>query len=87
MSNRFTDAAIKAREATNKQLADELSAISSLNREKIQELLPQKKDKEAFLKLMEQVEADTAMDEKIAFLQANIASVGSVALKLLKALV
>ncbi|MGZ5273934.1 MAG: hypothetical protein ACXWCA_06450, partial [Kaistella sp.] len=77
MPNRFTDAAIKAREATNKQLADELSAISSLNREKIQELLPQKKDKEAFLKLMEQVEADTAMDEKIAFLQANIASVGS----------
>ena len=87
MPNRFTEAAKAARELTNKQLADELAAISILNRDKIQELLPEKKDKEAFIKLMEQVEADTAMDQKLAFLQENIKSAGAVALKLLKAFV
>ncbi len=81
---RFKKAAEEARELTNKQLADELAAISTFNREKIQDLLPEKRDKEAFIKLMEQVEADTAMDEKLAFLQDNIKSVGAVAFKLLK---
>lgn len=88
MSNRFTNAAKLAKDATNKQLADELAAISiSLNRDKIQELLPTKKDKEAFVDLMKQVEAETAMDEKVAYLQQNIVSAGTVALKLLKVLV
>ena len=81
---RFKKAAEEARELTNKQLADELAAISTFNRDKIQDLLPEKRDKEAFIKLMEQVEADTAMDEKLAFLQDNIKSVGAVAFKLLK---
>ncbi len=87
MANRFTEAAKAAREATNKQLADELAIISSLQRDKINELLPAKKDKEAFIKLMEQVEADTAMDEKLAYLTENIKSAGTVALKILKVLV
>jgi len=81
---RYREAAIAAKNLTNKQLADELAAISTFNREKVQDLLPEKKDKEAFIKLMEQVEADTAMDEKLAFLQDNIKTVGSVAFKLLK---
>ena len=85
--NRFAKAGKMAREATNKELADELSAISSLNRDRIRELLPAKRDKEDFIKLMEQVEADTAMDEKIAFLQENIKTVGAVALRVLKVLV
>ena len=81
---RFKEAAEAARDLTNKQLADELAAISTFNRDKIQDLLPEKKDKEAFIKLMEEVEADTAMDEKLAFLQENVKTVGSVVFKLLK---
>lgn len=87
MPNRFTEAARIAREATNKELASEIAAISnSLNRDRIDELLPTKKDKEAFLELMAKVEADTAMDEKLAYLQENLKSAGSVAIKLLKIL-
>ncbi len=87
MPNRFTEAAKAARDVTNKELANELSSISKLNIEMLNEILPLKKDKEAFAKLMEQVEAETNMDEKLAFFQENIQTVGAVALKLLKVLV
>lgn len=87
MSNRFKQAAKDARDATNKELADQIAKVSTFSQEKINELLPVKKDKEAFLKLMEQVEKDTQMDEKLAYLQENIQSAGKVALLLLKALV
>ena len=88
MSNRFEQAAQLARKATNKELASELAAISNgLSRESIQELLPTKKDKEAFIELMKQVEADTEMDIKMAYLEENLQSAGKVALKLLKVLI
>ena len=87
MPNRFTAAAKAAREATNKELATEIAAVSSFSRDKIQDILPTKKDKEAFVKLMEQVEADTAMDEKLAYLVDNIKTAGAVTIQLLKALV
>lgn len=87
MPNRFTAAAKAAREATNKELATEIAAVSSFSRDSINEILPTKKDKEAFVKLMEQVEADTAMDEKLTYLTENIKTAGVVAINLLKALV
>ena len=87
MANRFTSAAKMAREATNKELATELASVSKFSREQINDLLPAKKDKEAFIQLMAQVEADTAMDEKLAFLTENIQTAGKVALQLLKVLV
>jgi hypothetical protein len=86
MANRFSNAAKQAKDITNKDLATEISAISNFSRDKINELLPSKKDKETFVKLMEQVEADTTMDEKLAYLQNNLKSAGVVALQLLKAL-
>ncbi len=87
MPNRFSDAARRASDITNKELATELSVLSNLNREKIKKLLPLKRDKQAFIELMKEVEADTTMDEKLAYLQQNINSAGTVALRLLKALV
>lgn len=85
--NRFSDAAKAAKEATNKQLEDQLADIKSLDAAKIRELLPADKDKKAFNDLMDQVKADTTMDEKLAFLTTNIKSAGVVAFKLLKGLV
>lgn len=87
MANRFSNAAKQAKDITNKDLATEISAISNFSRDKINELLPSKKDKEAFVKLMEQVEADTTMDEKLAYLQDNLKSAGAVAFQLLKVLI
>jgi len=86
-TNRFTAAAKKAAKMTNKQLATEIAAVGTLNRDKIQALLPKKKDKQAFIDLMIAVEAETAMDEKITYLLNNIQSAGKVAITLLKALV
>jgi len=87
MANRFEKAAKEATQLTNKQLANELAMVSKLSRTSIIKLLPKKADKKAFVALMEQVEADTTMDEKLTFLQDNLESVGSVALRVLKALV
>jgi len=85
---RFSAAAKRARELTNKQLATEIAALSAaVSRDRLQELLPLKQDKEAFLELMEQVEAETTMDEKLAFLSANLATAGKAALTMLKILV
>jgi|ADGO01.1.fsa_nt_gi hypothetical protein len=87
MANRFSKAAKDAAEMTNKQLADELAAVTRLSREELNELLPTKNDKEKFALLMQQVEADTAMDEKIAFLGENLKTIGGVVFKVLKAFV
>jgi N-acetylglucosamine kinase-like BadF-type ATPase len=87
MPNRFEAAAIKAAGLTNKQLADEMAAISNINRQKLDELLPTKKDKESYARLMANVESDTTMDEKVAYLGENLKTAGAVVVKLLKALV
>jgi hypothetical protein len=85
--NRFTDAANEASNLTNSELADQIASTTKLDMETINDIIPLKRDKDAFAKLMEQVEADTTMDEKLAFLQDNIQTVGAVALNLLKVLV
>ena len=87
MANRFTQAAEKARQITNDQLANEITSICSLNMAKVNELMPAQKDKEAFLALMKEVQSDTTADQKLAYFQKNFASVGSVALKVLGAVV
>jgi hypothetical protein len=83
---RFAEAAKKAANMTNKQLQSELSTVGTLDQNKIQELLPLKQDKQAFIELMKEVEAETTVDQKIAFLQNNVSSAGKVAFTLLKAL-
>ena len=83
---RFKGASRRARDLTNKQLATEIAALSTVPRERLQELLPAKRDKEAFMELMEQVEAETAMEEKLAFLRDNLATAGKAAISVLRAL-
>jgi hypothetical protein len=85
--NRFTNAASQAADMTNKQLGGQLGTLSKFSDEEINELLPLKQDKQAFMDLMKEVEADIVMDEKVAFLQNNIQSMGKVALTILKTLV
>lgn len=84
---RFKQAAKRARELTNKQLADELAAITPFDRDRLREFLPAKRDKEAFIELMEQVEAETAMDIKLAYLQQNISTAGTVVFKVLRSFI
>ena len=83
--NRFSNSAEETRVKTNKELADQIAPLVSLSRERLQELLPKKRDKQAFLELMKEVEDETEMDEKKAYLQKNVETVGEVIFKVLKA--
>lgn len=84
MPTRYADAARKAAELTNKQLTGELAMLSPLNDKKLRQLLPTKKDKETFAKLMAIVESDTAADEQLTYFGDNLQTAGKVVLKLLK---
>ena len=81
---RFKTAAKKAAAMTNKELADEIAGLSTFNRDRLRELLPTKRDKEEFVKLMAEVEAETAMDQKLAYLTNNLQTAGKVVFKVLK---
>jgi hypothetical protein len=87
MPNRFSNAAKQAAELTNKELGSELAKVSTLSNQRLSELLPLKRDKEAFIQLMMQVEAETAMETRLANLVDNIKTVGPVIFKVLKVLV
>ena len=87
MENRFREAAIKARQMTNKQLATEIASLTKLTRDDLNELLPEKKDKEAFVQLMNTVQDETDMDNKLAYLRDNMQTAGTIMFKLLKAIV
>jgi hypothetical protein len=87
MPNRFSQAARDAANLTNKELGVEIAKLTKLSSQNLSDLLPAKRDKEAFIKLMTQVEADTAMDTKIANLVDNIRVVGPVIFKILKVLI
>ncbi len=87
MENRFREAAVKARQLTNKQLATEISAITKLTRDELNDLLPLKRDKEAFVNLMDAVQDETDMDTKLAYLRDNMETAGAIVFKLLKAIV
>ena len=84
MANRYRNAAIKAKNLTNKQLGEELAKLSPLNDQKLRELLPAKRDKQHFADLMTMVEKETAMDEQLTYLGENLQTAGKVVLKLLK---
>ena len=84
---RYRTAARNARNLTNKQLGTELALLAPLSRAELNRLLPRKTDKQAFLALMSQVEAGTAMDTKLAFLRDNLQTAGKVVFKVLKAFV
>lgn len=84
MANRYRDAARKAAELTNKQLGAELATLNRLSEQDLRELLPTKRDKEAFAELMAVVEKEADIDRQFAFLSQNLQTTGKVVLKLLR---
>jgi len=81
---RYKAAGRKAKSLTNKQLGTELATLGPISKDKLDALLPRKRDKEAFLELMQQVEKDENMDENLAFLGNNLKTAGTVVFKILK---
>jgi hypothetical protein len=84
---RYREAAKIAAELTNKELGTRLAALAPVSNERFQELLPTKRDKEAFVDLMKVVEQETAMETQLAFLRDNLATAGKAALMALRAFV
>jgi hypothetical protein len=85
-TSRFAEAAREAREATNRELAGELSSLVRLTEEDIERLLPRKKDKKDFAALMAIVTSATDNNTKVATLKEKFEEVGAVTLKVLKTL-
>lgn len=84
--NPFTEVAKQSRESTNKALAGKIAPLVSFTGKKVERLLPEKRDKEEFVKLMEKVEDETDMDEKLAYLETNVKTVGKVIIQVLRGL-
>ena len=83
-SNRFSAIAAGAREKTNAKLADELSSLTPITKDKLQAMLPEKGDKEQFARLMAVVNDATTHNEKVAAFRKNVTTFASVAIKVLK---
>ena len=81
---RYADAAEKAANLTNQQLAGELASLGPLNDSKLNSLLPTKQDKAEFARLMALVEDEAKRDKQMAYLAENLQVVGPVVLKVLK---
>lgn len=84
MTNRYAKAARAAAKLTNKQLGDELAKLGPASSDALRELLPTKRDKREFAKLMAVVEAEAELDEQVAYLAENVQTAGRAALKALK---
>ena len=84
--DRFRKISEEAREATNANLAGEISSLTRLSEEDIQRLLPRKVDKERFGTLMAIVADSTSNNAKVAALKDNLDDVGQVLMRILKLL-
>ena len=84
MPNPYSNAARVAAELTNKQLGEEIAKLGPMSNAKLSELLPAKRDKEEFAKLMALVEKETKTDNQLAYLESNLRTAGPVVFKLLK---
>ena len=82
---RYAEAAEEAAKLSNKQLAKKMASLAPLDKDQLQDLLPTKREKEVFLELMRQVEAETDMDERLSYLKENVETAGKVLLRILGA--
>jgi hypothetical protein len=85
-ASRYRMAAALARNLSNKQLGKELANLSLISEQKMRQLLPTRKDKEAFVELMTVLEKETDLEAQLAYLMENPQTAGKIAIKVLKGL-
>ena len=81
---RYSEAAERAAELTNKQLKERISSLNTMDDKKVQKLFPTRDDKAKFVELMARVESETSDANKISYLTQNISNLAPVILKSLK---
>lgn len=77
---RASDGAV---EETNARLAGEMSSIVNLTQNEIQEIFPEKSDKENFAELMKIVKSGTSQNQKVNAIVQNSEKFGKVMISLL----
>jgi len=81
---RFEGDLERSAEKTNTELASDISKITRLKNEQIQELCPEKADKERLKKLIEIVNSATDDNGKILQFKENIEEFAGITLRLIK---
>lgn len=77
------EASANAIEKTNRQLADDMSSLVSLTQSEVQDIFPEKSDKEDFSELMKIVKSHTSQNQKITAIVQNSEKFGKVMISLL----
>lgn len=86
MSNPYEETARRAANATNEKYSSEISSLCRLKDEEINQLFPERADKDRLLELLKVVNATTDENEKVAKLKENIENLAGTVIKLLKIL-
>lgn len=86
-TNRFTEAARRARMITNAQLADQINDRLTISEEEIQALLPEPQDRAEFKALITSIQQETSVDLKLTKIRDNFTTAGKVALGLIKTMI
>lgn len=84
MAKDYAALAKQAAEMTNKELASEITDLSSMTRKDLAELLPAKQDKADFVELMKIVQKETDEDRAIAKVAGDATRFGKVIVRVLK---
>ena len=82
--NPFTSIARESARKTDAKLIDEITTVTPLTKDRLNELLPTKSDKQHFAELMQIVHKATNENKKLVELKNNIDRLGPIALKALK---
>lgn len=85
--NKYEVAARRAKQQTDEEYQTIISGITRLKEDEIEELFPEKADKEKLLELLALVNSGTSDNQKILKLKENSEKFGAIAIKLLKLLV
>lgn len=72
---------------TNKELADEIAALTTLTSAQLEKLLPKKQDKKQLKELIKIVNAATSENTRIATLRTKMKKLGGVVFKILKTVI
>jgi hypothetical protein len=86
MPNPYVNAARKAAQLTDEELAPEIAKLCRLKEGEVDELFPERAEKDKLLVLLEIVNSATAYNEKIIRLKDNIGDFAGVVIKLVKLL-
>lgn len=77
----------RERMQTNKELADEIAALTTLTSAQLEKLLPKKQDKEQLKELIKIVNAAASENTRIATLRTKMTKLGGVVFKILKTVI